>query len=135
MKRYAMSTLLLILSFATAIGQEREEVRWRTNYNDAVAEAYAAGLPIFIEAYMTPCPPCRKMEETFKDPVVATILNVKFIPLKLDVSQSQALFNRLGIQSYPSQVYINSTTMHYTVRAGYSNPVTFTQHLREALSR
>lgn len=133
MKRYAISTLLLILSFATVISQEREGVRWRTNYNDAVAEAYAAGLPIFIEAYMTPCPPCRKMEETFKDPIVATILNVKFVPLKLDVSQSRALFSQLGIQSYPSQVYINSTTMKYSVRSGYSDPVAFTQHLREAL--
>ena len=68
--------------FFCAQGQSRA---WRLWSADALAEAEAAGKPIFLSIGYTACHWCHVMnQESFTDPEIAALINENFIPVLVD---------------------------------------------------
>lgn len=60
-------------------------VNWRRWGDDALAEAAARGVPIFLSVGYATCHWCHVMEEeSFDDIEVAGVLNANFVPVKVD---------------------------------------------------
>ena len=60
-------------------------VAWRTWSPDVLAEAEAAGKPIFLSIGYTGCHWCHVMNaESFSDPAIAALINENFIPVLVD---------------------------------------------------
>jgi tetratricopeptide (TPR) repeat protein len=83
------------------------QVRWRTDYNFARKEALEKSLPLLIDFFKVPCPPCERLDaEFFRDPRVAAFINERFIPLRvngMDPANAQ-LLDILGIDRFPTIV-------------------------------
>ena len=86
-------------------------VDWRPWGDDALAEAEARDLPIFLSVGYATCHWCHVMEEqSFDDEEVAVLLNRGFIPVKLDREQRPDV----------DQVYILATMLQHR-HAGWPN--------------
>ena len=96
-------TLSLILFVALAWGVHAQ-VEWKTIEQAAKIEAKGNTKLYFVDFYTSWCGWCKKMDrETFKDPVVAKILNTYYIPVKFD-AEGNAEFTWQGTK------YANATT-------------------------
>ena len=96
-------TLSLILFVALAWGVHAQ-VEWKTIEQAAKIEAKGNTKLYFVDFYTSWCGGCKKMDrETFKDPVVAKILNTYYIPVKFD-AEGNAEFTWQGTK------YANATT-------------------------
>src|SRR5688572_3324813 len=61
------------------------EVKWRLDYNIARKEALERKLPIVIDFVTKTCFHCNRMDATtFRDPRIVSLMNERFIPLKMD---------------------------------------------------
>jgi len=86
-------------------------VDWRPWGAEALAEAAARDLPIFLSVGYATCHWCHVMEEeSFDDEQVAALLNTGFIPVKLDREQRPDV----------DQVYILATMLQHR-HAGWPN--------------
>ncbi len=95
----------VILAAPSSTLHAQEKIKWRTDYNMARKEAEARNLPIFIDFFRDPCPPCIRMDQTtFSDPRIAAILNEKFIPLKINGPVERVLIEKLQIELFPTFV-------------------------------
>ena len=96
-------TLSLILFLALAWGVHAQ-VEWKTIEQAAKIEAKGNTKLYFVDFYTSWCGWGKKMDrETFKDPVVAKILNTYYIPVKFD-AEGNAEFTWQGTK------YANATT-------------------------
>ena len=79
------------LSAFAAPPQKPKLVHWM-DYTEALEKAKDSKKLIFVDLYADWCVPCRIMDaNTYSDPTVASLLNTRFFPVKLDVD-SQDLF-------------------------------------------
>jgi uncharacterized protein YyaL (SSP411 family) len=86
-------------------------VDWRPFGPEALAEAAALDLPIFLSVGYATCHWCHVMEEeSFDNEAVAQILNAHFIPIKVDREQRPDL----------DQIYITATQLQQG-QAGWPN--------------
>lgn len=112
---------ILFLATFFLVGEANAQVRWRTDYATAYKEAIAKNMPIFVECYMVPCPPCIRMEQTtFQDISVQTILNTHFIPVKM--KENDSFFKTNGVGLFPTQLYFRSDGMLMESNVGYIGP-------------
>lgn len=95
---------LLAVATSAAEAQEAPGIKWRTSYNAARKEAESKNLPMLIDFIMVPyCFYCDKMDKhTFSDPRVASTINQKFIPLKLNNDADGTLAEALKVKLYPT---------------------------------
>src|SRR3984957_13170036 len=97
--------LVLVLQFAivhlpAASGQE---VGWRQEYNKARQEAAEKGRPLLIDFGTDNCVWCKQLDaRTFTDPDVISMLNQRFVPLKIDATRNRELADALRVQSFPT---------------------------------
>src|SRR5205085_1172702 len=71
-----------------------QEVAWRTDYNKARQEAVEQKRPLVIDFGLPHerCLYCKMLDErTFRDPELITLLNGRFVPLKVDGGQNPTL--------------------------------------------
>jgi len=88
-------------------------VDWRAWSPETLAEAEAAGKPIFLSVGYATCHWCHVMEEeSFDDEEVAALINEHFIPIKIDREQRPDL----------DQIYITATQLQQG-HAGWPNSV------------
>src|SRR5689334_21412720 len=100
--RLCVSLLLLPVSAAVAPAQS---VTWRYDYAAARREAQEKGRPLVLDFITDNCFWCTKLDTTtFQDPSVASLLNDKFVPLKVHAAQNAALTEALRIQLFPTVV-------------------------------
>lgn len=67
------------------------EVHW-LKYNEAMEKAKTSAKLVFVDLYADWCVPCRVMEKTvYSDPTVVSLLNNRFIPVKLDVDSEDSI--------------------------------------------
>jgi thioredoxin-like negative regulator of GroEL len=105
--RVALGLLAAVLAAGTpSRADDPASVRWRTDYNAARKEAQAKGLPLVVEIGTAECTHCRRQDATtFRDPGVVALLNARFVPLRIDGNQNNALVQALRIQVYPTTVF------------------------------
>src|SRR5262245_54838252 len=98
-----VSSAFVIQPASSALGQE---VEWRSDYNTARREAASKNRPLVIDFGTENCFWCKKLDAiTFKDPTVISLMNEKFIPLKVDAEREAPLTSALHIESYPTLVF------------------------------
>lgn len=81
---------LALSAFATPPAKPKL-VHWM-NYTEALEKAKGSNKLIFVDLYADWCVPCRIMDaNTYSDPTVASLLNTRFFPVKLDVDSQDTI--------------------------------------------
>ena len=80
------------------------------NVSEALSKAKTENKLIFVDAYTTWCGPCKMMvKNTFPDADVASLFNVKFVNLKMDMEKGDGIdmAKRYEIAAYPTLLFID----------------------------
>lgn len=86
-------TVLLLLLVVQVLAAEtpKRMVRWM-GYEEALTKAKDAPKLIFVDLYADWCVPCRVMDQSvYTDPTVASLLNNRFYPVKLDAESQDSI--------------------------------------------
>lgn len=148
MKQAAIiATVLFAVTFGlTACGETESDARalnsnskisWK-DIEEATKTAGEQDRKLFVYVHTDWCSWCKKMEdETFADDAVAEYMNRNFEPVEIDAeSQRQVTFNgrqmteqevasTLGVEGFPTHVFMNSAGEPITVAPGYMPPERF----------
>jgi len=123
---------LLVLSATGSL--HAQEVKWRGEYNAARKEAEEKSKPLLIDFGTEHCFWCKRLDmTTFHDPTVASLLNEKFVPLKVDAEKELQLSQTLHITSYPTIVLAAPDGKILGSIVGFKEPAEFSDILQRAL--
>ncbi len=127
--------LLLAIPLFTNEGRAGETVRWRTDYNAARKEATEKARPLFLDFGTEDCFHCRRLDaSTFRDPTIVSLLNERFVPLKIDGNREPALVQMLRINAYPTLILASSDGKILGVIEGYMEAPRLLEQLQRALA-
>lgn len=88
---WVVLALSLALSVFAAPPPKPKLVHWM-NYTEALEKAKNSNKLIFVDLYADWCVPCRIMDaNTYSEPMVASILNTRFVPVKLDADSQDTI--------------------------------------------
>ncbi|RFS26690.1 thioredoxin [Chitinophaga silvatica] len=121
---------VLLLNFyaATILAQQAPGIRFQEgNWENLVALAQKAQLPIFVDVYTDWCAPCKQMDASvFKEKLVGDKYNKTFISYKLNAEKGEgpALAKQFNIKAYPTFLFLNSSgfLIHKVVGEKESGP-------------
>jgi thioredoxin-related protein len=112
-----------------------QEVAWRMDYNTARREANEKNRPLVIDFGTENCLWCKKLDAlTFKDPTVASLMNERFIPLRIDAEKDAPLATALRIQSYPTIVLASADGKILDMQEGFLEAPRFVDKLQRVLA-
>lgn len=78
----------IIAGCASTGPKSSEAVKWHS-LEEGRKLARLEGKPMIVDFYtMHECPRCRIMDQTYKDPVIASRLNSEFIPIRVELSRA-----------------------------------------------
>ncbi|NIQ90570.1 MAG: thioredoxin family protein [Deltaproteobacteria bacterium] len=123
---------------ASSQQQDQRQVKW-LGFNDGLAKARSEDKPIFLEFYTDWCPYCRKFQkETVNDRKVSRMLAENFVYVRFNAEDTKnrvkfdgksythvELTQAFGIRSYPSLVFLDSTSKPITMLSGFVPPNQF----------
>ncbi|MBL8798882.1 MAG: thioredoxin family protein [Planctomycetia bacterium] len=102
----AMFWLMPLWLLCAAVPVRAAEIQWRSDYNTARKEATEKNRPLLIDFGTENCFWCKRLDaSTFLDPSVVSLVNEKFVPLKVDAEKEAQLAKSLQITSYPTIVF------------------------------
>ncbi len=120
---------------SAAAQEAAPEVQWRTDYHKARQEAVEKGRPLLIDFTTKPCVWCDRLEaETFRTSPVASLLNDRFVPLKIDARTDTWLVEQLKVQSYPTCVLASPDGKILATQEGFLEAGRFHELLQRALA-
>lgn len=91
MIRLLLCALLLAAVCASAAKPKPAMVHWM-DYTEALKTAKKTPKLIFVDLYADWCIPCRVMDaNVYSDPSVASLLNTRFLPVKLDADSQDSI--------------------------------------------
>ncbi len=109
-----------------------EAVNWRGGWDAALEEAKKAKRPLVLELYLEGCPHCLKLDrETHTDAAVATALNMRFIPLRLEGSGHMDLVQKLQVPGAPTTLIFSSEGQELHRFAGFKPPQEYLEELKK----
>ncbi len=77
-------------------------VYWRDSWDAALKEAKEANKPLVLELYLEGCPHCMRLDkETHPDQAVATALNTRFIPVRLEGRSHMEIVKQFNVTGRP----------------------------------
>jgi tetratricopeptide (TPR) repeat protein len=125
---------MLVLSAWPARAADKQ-VEWRADYDAARKEAVDKARPIFLEFHTDECFHCRRLEAgPFHDPAVISLLNERFIPLRVDGNKSPRLAQALRIQAYPTMIIAATDGKILAFLEGYMESKPLVDHLQRSLA-
>ena len=127
-----MKTLIFLLTFLTSICFAQPA----PNYSVALAMSAKDKKPIAITVVTTTCPWCHKLlNDTFKDPEVAKVMQDKFITLTLN-KDIDDIPSQLKARLAPTTFFLNSKGEKISQTAiGFFEPKDFLEFLDDALKK
>ncbi len=126
--------LLLALIAALAIALAQPEVNWVLSYEEGLIRAKAEGKPVYLYFTKPDCPPCMMMErEAFRDPEVVSLLNEKFVPIKINVLERADLAAKYGVPGTPTHVFLWPNGTPIKGLLGYRDAESFKKVLKSVL--
>jgi thioredoxin-like negative regulator of GroEL len=127
-----VSSWSLLQTAPSALGQE---VEWRSDYNAARKEAASKNRPLIIDFGTENCFWCKKLDAiTFKDPSVVSLMNEKFVPMKVDAEREAPLTTALHIESYPTLVFATADGKILEMHPGFLEAPRFLEKLQKVLA-
>ena len=131
----AAAGMLALMTMAAAAGGAEKAVDWRADYDAARKESAEKGKPIFLEFMTDECFHCRRLEAgPFRDEEVVTLLNERFIPLKVDANRSPKLVQALRIQAYPTMIIAGADGKILGFLEGFTEAKPLEENLKRTLA-
>ncbi len=85
------------------------EINWRQDWQEALAEAKKANLPLLLEFYLEGCPHCARLaSETLTDPAVVKAVNERFIPIRLEGRGHMDLVRQFKVTGAPTTLLFSA---------------------------
>ena len=73
----------------------------------AFSRARGEQKPVLLSMTATWCGSCREMERTtYADPSIATLINRRFVPVRVDVDQRPDIGERYGLGGWPTTAFL-----------------------------
>jgi thioredoxin-like negative regulator of GroEL len=133
-RRVSLGLFVAVLLLSAAEAGRAQEVIWRYDYASARREAVEKNRPILLDFGTEHCFWCVKLDSTtFRDPTIATILNERFIPLKVNAQVNPALTDALRIQMFPTIILAAPDGKILVTVDGYKDAAQFYDYLQRAL--
>jgi thiol:disulfide interchange protein DsbD len=130
-----MAALLNAVALAAATKKKDPSINWSHDFDKAAAQAKKLGKPMMVDFYADWCGPCKKLNsETFADEKVIE-LSGKFVCVKIDVDQNQALAKKYKVEGIPNVVFMNSNGKEIMRSVGYKNADDFLKVMKSALAK
>lgn len=86
-----------------------DTVRWLPWGADAFARARAEEMPVLLSISATWSASCRDMDRTtYADPVVAGIVNERFVPIRVDADRRPDISERYGLGGWPTTAFLTA---------------------------
>ncbi len=100
-------SLLLTLSASSAFAQAPRLMQH--DFQKAMAAARENNIPVLLHFYTDWCGPCRRMDQTvFSSPQLEPQMGGKIVLLKVNGDQAADLARNYGVDSYPTDVFIDA---------------------------
>lgn len=106
------SLFFCLMCFASSSSAEDTHVKFSDEkVSEAIKRASAEGKLVFMDFYANWCTPCKWMDKTtFKDPKVVEALKESFIPVKINIDETNgfAAKNKYNVNYLPTMLILNS---------------------------
>jgi YHS domain-containing protein/thiol-disulfide isomerase/thioredoxin len=100
------AAMLLLGLAAPSLGQNA--LRWESSLEEAQRQAAATNRLVLVHFSASWCQPCQRLEkQVFSHPGFGQSLAARYVAVKLDFDEHQALATRWGVQSIPTDVVLS----------------------------
>lgn len=105
---------------------------WHEDFSRAAAEAERLQRPLLIHFHAQWCVPCKRMEqEILSRPALLQHLGTTVVGVKVDADQSPELVKQFGIDSVPTDVFVDPDGKVIAVYEGYQDGRKYLGHLAQ----
>ncbi len=119
--QFAILAGMAILTIPASLSAA-EESFWKTDYQVALKQAKAENKLILLHFYADWCMPCKRMErETLGSYELSKQYGDKIIAVKVNGEHHPELMQKFGVQSYPTDVFVNTEEHVESQSAGFSS--------------
>jgi thiol:disulfide interchange protein len=85
-------------------------IAWRTNLDEALAEARRDGKRVVVDFTADWCPPCIAMKhDVWPDTEVARVVGSRYVPVLIDTDRDGATTERYGVRGIPTVLVLDET--------------------------
>jgi|SRR5579859_3522635 len=103
--------ILFLQSSRPRFGNAKDNIPWRTNLSDALAESKKTGKPVLADFSASWCPPCQEMKHSsWPDAKVEEAVKTNYIPVLLDMDkpQSEGPAQRYKVEYIPTVLILDA---------------------------
>lgn len=125
-----------LLAFSYALGprgrgEAPATIPWEPSFSAALAKAEARNKLVMVDFYTTWCRWCQRLDKTtLSEPGVAAKISESFVPVRLDAeSEGRELAQQLGVDGYPTVVFLDASGHEVYRIGGYLEPKEFLREL------
>lgn len=135
MKRLGLPAAITSL-FLAAAGARADDGLFRGLSFDAALKTAAAEKKIVLVDFFTDhCVPCKRMDLTsWKDAAVASFVNERAVPLRLDAFKEDKLVARYHLREYPTVLLVRPDGTELDRLVGFGSPEKFFADLKDAFA-
>ena len=128
-RRIRFTLVALLCGTASAAAQG---IAWQQDFNAAYQQAAAANKLLLVNVHTSWCGPCRAMQATtFLDASVVRTIGEHCVALDVDGDSAQSLMQRLGVTSFPTQVFVSPAGNIVGRIVGYRDAATENQSIQQ----
>lgn len=104
---------------------EEKDIQWRA-YDEGIDLAGRQGKKVFLHFYTDWCHFCKVMvEKTFAEQDVISLLNEKFVAIRVNSEEKQALAEKYSVRGVPVNWFLEENGEKIGSRPGYLPPEDF----------